>query len=51
MHKILEVEERINLIAELKSEKYRKHADRIRVILLLDDEGNYFSSTLNRSIF
>ena len=41
MHKILEPAERINLISELKSEKYRKHADRIRVILLLDDEWTY----------
>ena len=41
MHKILNEEERISLIAELKSEKYRKHADRIRVILLLDDEWPY----------
>lgn len=41
MHKFLEVEERINLISELKSEKNRKHADRIRVILLLDEGKKY----------
>ncbi len=41
MHKILRPDERIFLLQELRSEKYRKHADRIRVILLLDDNWTY----------
>lgn len=41
MYKFLEIEERANLLVELKVEKNRKHADRIRVILLLDDDWTY----------
>jgi transposase len=43
MYKFLEKEDRINLLIELKAEKNRKHADRVRVILLLDDEKTYKS--------
>ena len=38
MHKFLRVDERIFLLNELQSEKYRRQADRIRVILFLDNE-------------
>ncbi len=43
MHKFLKPDERIILLQELRSERYRKHADRIRVILLLDDGKTYKS--------
>ncbi len=41
MSKFLKIEERINLVSELKAERNRKQADRIRVILLLDDAWTY----------
>ena len=41
MNKFLEHEERIELLIELKAERNRKQADRIRVILLLDDRWTY----------
>jgi len=41
MYKFLEKEERLNLLVELKAEWNRKHADRIRVILLLDEGKKY----------
>lgn len=41
MYKFLTPEIRAELLLELKSEKYKKHADRIRVILLLDDDWLY----------
>jgi len=41
MYKFLEKHERINLLIELKAESNRKYADRIRVILLLDDNWTY----------
>lgn len=41
MGKILNSDERLELLAELKIEKARKYADRIRVILLLDDGETY----------
>lgn len=43
MHKFLKPDERIFLLQDLRSERYRKHADRIRVILLLDDGKTYKS--------
>lgn len=41
MYKLLDKEERLELLREQKSERYKKHADRIRVILLLDDNWTY----------
>ncbi len=41
MYKFLEKNERNNLLIELKAERNRKHADRIRVILLLDEGKKY----------
>lgn len=41
MNKFLTPEQRDELLLELKSERYRKHADRIRVILLLDQGKMY----------
>lgn len=41
MYKFLKKEERLELLEEQRSEKYKKHADRIRVILLLDDNWTY----------
>lgn len=43
MGKLLTVNERNELLAELKIERARKYADRIRVILLLDDGKTYKS--------
>lgn len=37
MNKFLSPEERVELLAELKSERHRKFAERIKVILLLDE--------------
>jgi len=41
MSGFLNEEQRAELLLELKSEKYRKHADRIRIILLLDQGEKY----------
>ena len=41
MSGFLKPEQRQELLSELRKEKYRKHADRIRVILLLDDGKKY----------
>ena len=41
MGKFLKLSERKELLAELKIERARKYADRIRVILLLDDGETY----------
>jgi len=41
MGKILDSKQRKELLNELKSERSRKYADRIRVILLLDDGETY----------
>ena len=41
MGKFLKSHERNELLAELKIERARKYADRIRVILLLDDGETY----------
>ncbi len=43
MGKLLTTKERAELLAELKIESARKYADRIRVILLLDDGKSYKS--------
>lgn len=41
MGKLLSISERNELLEELRLERSRKYADRIRVILLLDDEETY----------
>lgn len=41
MANFLSLEQREELVSELKVEKYRKHADRIRVLLLLDQGEKY----------
>jgi transposase len=41
MANFLSLEQKQDLLLELKSEKGRKHADRIRIILLLDDGKKY----------
>jgi transposase len=41
VHKFLQPNERIELLQELRVERHRKHADRIRVILLLDEGQTY----------
>lgn len=41
MYKFLVEQERANLTSELKSERYRKKAERIKVILLLDEGKKY----------
>jgi hypothetical protein len=41
MGKFLTKEQRKELLAELQLERYRRYADRIRVILLLDESEKY----------
>ena len=41
MYKFLDKKDRQELIDELKIERSRRYADRIRVILLLDQEWTY----------
>ena len=41
MADFLSIEQRQELLLELKNERYRKHADRIRIILLLDQGKKY----------
>ena len=41
MQRLLEHDERLSLLKELRSEKFKRHADRIRVILLLDQGWTY----------
>jgi transposase len=41
MYKFLEKEERLELLREQRSEKFKKNTDRIRVILLLDEGKKY----------
>lgn len=43
MEKFLDKNQRLQLQAELRRERGRKHADRIRVILLLDQGETYFN--------